>query len=88
MPHAEYPDAGLIDFKIETYPELDRDQKNDLLKSFNNISAGIVGFFSQTGKWTLFNQQESREATEEEIANLPKLPENWETYAYFESNQQ
>lgn len=86
MPHVEYSDYGLIDFKIETYPELTKEQKHSLLRAFK--TTGFVGWFSQPGKWMLFTLENTREATEQEIADLPKLPESWETYAYFERVQQ
>ena len=83
MPHTEYinnPKFGLVDFRIELYP-ISIEEKSILIKSFYSNN-GFVGYTNVVDIWLFFNREEVRKATEEEIENLPHLPDYWEDDKY------
>ena len=82
MPHTEYinnSQFGLVDFRVEKY-NLPKDQIHNLILSF--YKTGFVGFSKLTNTWLLFNNLEARNATQDEIEQLPHLADDWEDHLF------
>jgi hypothetical protein len=66
---------GTIDLRIERYP-LPRAEKQNLLASFHK--EGVVA--PTKNGWIFFGQDEVRKATDSEVKQLQKLPNDWQEY--------
>ena len=86
MPHVEYPDFKyqLVDFRVERSTTISKEEKQRLIHSFNSGKGFIGNGEITSGKFILFTPDFFREATEEEINTIPKLPSDWENILFGE----
>lgn len=69
-----------VDFQVEKYP-ISQDEKRKLMKAFD--STGFVAFSKPGDGWLFFSSgrnglPEVALATQDQVNNLPHLPDNWE----------
>ena len=87
MPHIEYsltsPTKFIIDLRIERFTSLSKEEREKLLKAYND--KGLAGFSNFSDKWLLFTADSITETTIEKIQqeNINILPEDWESVIAF-----
>ena len=77
-PYGQY--SIFMDFKVEMLQGLPKEQRQNLISSFNNTDNGFAGYSKLLNKWVHFTKEgvsvlNSAEDLGEEV---PQLPEGWE----------